>query len=392
MRVLVAFDKFKDALSARKTCEIVVQALRKSRPDWEFETAPLADGGDGFCDTLTGCVDGEFHEATVTGPLQNKVQARFGIVMANRLQDSALGLLGWSPNTGKIAVIELAESSGISLTPIANRSPWTTTTAGLGEIILSAIDCGAKGAIIGLGGSATHDLALGALWKLGFQFLDKRGASIEKAPTPEVWPLIERIEAPSANIRIPAGFQIKLACDVENPLLGPNGAAAVFGPQKGLAPSRYEELEDATLRTAQILCNARSTDDSVMNQPGTGAAGGAAFGLKVGLDAQIVPGYELVKNWIGLESKFERADMVITGEGRFDTSSLQGKGPGALALEAIASKKQLWVLAGSLGDLGDSDFPTHSTRAISPNGLPLEEALAATGKNLENAIKSIFGK
>jgi len=389
MRVLVAFDKFKDALSARETCEIAVQALQKTRPEWDIETAPLADGGDGFCDTLTGCIDGEFHEATVTGPLQTKVQARYGIVMANRLQDSATSLLGWSPGTGKIAVIELAETSGISLTPIANRSPWTTTTAGLGEIILSAIDQGAKGAIIGLGGSATHDLALGALWKLGFQFIDKQGTALERPPTPEVWPLIERIEATSASL--PEGFQIKLACDVENPLLGPNGAAAVFGPQKGLAPSRYEALEHATLRTARFLCDARSTDYSVMDQPGTGAAGGAAFGLKVGLDAQIVPGYELVKNWIGLEAKFERADMVITGEGRFDTSSLQGKGPGALALEAIASSKQLWVLAGSLGDLGDSGFPTHSTRAISPNEMPLEEALAATGENLEKAIKSIFG-
>ncbi len=389
MRVLVAFDKFKDALAARETCEIAVRALQETHPDWDIETAPLADGGDGFCDTLTGCIDGEFHEATVAGPLQNKVQARFGIVMANRLQDSALGLLGWSPKTGKIAVIELAECSGISLTPIANRSPWTTTTAGLGEMILSAIDRGAKGAIVGLGGSATHDLALGALWKLGFQFFDKQGAPMERAPTPEVWPQIERIEAPSTSL--PEGFQIKLACDVENPLLGPNGAAAVFGPQKGLTPSRYEALEHATLRTAQILCDARSTDYSVMDQPGTGAAGGAAFGLKVGLGAQIVPGYELVKNWIGLEDKFERADMVITGEGRFDTSSLQGKGPGALALEAIASNKQLWVLAGSLGDLGNSDFPTHSTRAISPNGMSLEEALAATGENLEKAVKSIFG-
>lgn len=389
MRVLVAFDKFKDSLTARETCTIATQALRKCRPDWEFEAAPLADGGDGFCDTLTGSLEGNFHEATVTGPLKNEVNARFGIVLADRLQKSVSDLLEWRSDIKKIAVIELAECSGISLTPIDNRSPWVTTSAGLGEIILSAIDQGANGAVVGLGGSATHDLALGALWKLGFRFLDKQGASIDHFPTPEVWPLLDRIEAPSDTL--PEGFQIRVACDVENPLLGPIGAAAVFGPQKGLTPSRYEELESATLRTAQILCDAQSTPFSVMKEAGSGAAGGAAFGLKVGLGAKIVPGYELVKSWIGLNSKFERADMILTGEGRFDASSLQGKGPGALALEAIAGNKQLWVLAGSLGELDDTDFPIEFARAISPNEMPLKEALKSTRKNLEKAIESIFG-
>ena len=128
-----------------------------------------------------------------------------------------------------------------------------------------------------------------------------------------------------------------------------------------------------------------------MEQPGTGAAGGAAFGLKVGLGAQIVPGYELVKNWIGLNAKFDRANIVITGEGRFDASSLQGKGPGALALESIANGKQLFVFAGGLGELEKSDFPTDSTHAISPIGMPLAEALQSTGKNLHRAIESVFG-
>ena len=171
MRVLVAFDKFKDALSARDTCKIAVEAIQKCRPEWVIETAPLADGGDGFCDTLTGCLNGEFHETTVSGPLAKKVKAKFGIVSVDRLQSTVFSLLNWKSNLKKIAVIELAESSGISLTPLEKRSPWTTTTAGLGEVIQSAIDHGANGAIVGLGGSATHDLGLGALWKLGFQFL-----------------------------------------------------------------------------------------------------------------------------------------------------------------------------------------------------------------------------
>ncbi len=389
MRVLVAFDKFKDALSARDTCEIAVEAIQKYRPEWVVETAPLADGGDGFCDTLTGCLKGEFHETTVSGPLVKKVKAQFGIVSFDRLQSSVVALLNWKSNLEKIAVIELAESSGICLTPLENRSPWTTTTAGLGEVIQSAIDQGANGAIVGLGGSATHDLALGALWKLGFQFLDENGTVISKPPSPEIWPTINRIEARSTVL--PKDFELRVACDVENPLLGPMGAAAIFGPQKGLVPSSYDELEFATSRMAKMLCDACAVPYPCMEQPGTGAAGGAAFGLKVGLGAQIVPGYELVKNWIGLNAKLDRADIVITGEGRFDASSLQGKGPGALALESIASGKQLFVFAGSLGELEKSDFPTDSTHAISPIGMPLAEALQSTGRNLHRAIESVFG-
>ena len=389
MRVLVAFDKFKDALSARDICEIAVEAIQKCRPEWLVETAPLADGGDGFCDTLTGCLNGEFHETTVSGPLAKKVKAQFGIVSVYRLQSSVVALLNWKSNLKKMAVIELAESSGISLTPLENRSPWTTTTAGLGEVIQSAIDHGASGAIVGLGGSATHDLGLGALWKLGFQFLDESGTVINKAPSPEIWPTINRIEARSSVL--PKDFELRVACDVENPLLGPMGAAAIFGPQKGLVPSSYDELELATSQMAKMLCDACAVPYPSMEQPGTGAAGGAAFGLKVGLGAQIVPGYELVKHWIGLNAKLDRADIVITGEGRFDASSLQGKGPGALALESMANGKQLFVFAGGLGELEKSDFPTDSTHAISPIGMPLAEALQSTGKNLHRAIESVFG-
>lgn len=388
MRVLIAFDKFKDALSARDTCQIAAHALTKCQPDWEIETAPLADGGDGFCDTLTGYIGGEFHETVVTGPLLEKAAARFGVVNNNRLQSAARNLLSWNSDIDKIAIIELAECSGISLTPIRDRSPWAATTAGLGEMIRATIANGAQGAIVGLGGSATHDLALGALWKMGYTFFDKTGNELRKAPTPDTWAEINRITSPSSSL--PADFEMRVACDVENPLLGESGAAAVFGPQKGLTPNRYEELESATQRMAQMLCDLCHEDYSSMSRPGAGAAGGAAFGLQVGLGARIVPGYELVKNWIGLDAKFNRADIILTGEGRFDASSLQGKGPGALALEAVANRKQIYVMAGSLGELARSPLSTQSLIAISPPDVPLEEALMATRANLQNAITATF--
>lgn len=389
MRALIAFDKFKDALTAREACDIAAEALSSCQPSWDIEIAPLADGGDGFCDTLTGVSGGTFHRTRVTGPLGNEIEAEFGIISGNKIQKEATRSLDWNKSIDRVAIIEMAASSGIALTPIEKRSPWTTTSAGLGELIKAAEMVGAQGAVVGLGGSATHDLALGALWKLGYRFLDAEGEWLQTPPTPDTWSRIQRIQ--KGPIEIPYDFEIRLACDVENPLLGPEGAAAVFGPQKGLSSDRHHELETATQQMAALLCNAADSPEDLVDTPGAGAAGGAAFGLSSGLGAKIVSGYGLVKTWIGLGSKFERADIVLTGEGRFDRSSLQGKGPGALSLETLNSGKRLKVFAGSLGALGDSPVPIEEMHAISPAKLPLSEALAATRMNLARSIRAQFG-
>ena len=390
MQALVALDKFKDALSARDASRIVASELSELHPQWRIETAPLADGGDGFCDTLTGILDGEFHKATVTDPLQKPVNAGFGIVPENKIPLSARQLLDWQKSIDQVAVIEMAESSGIALTPIEGRSPWNTTTAGLGELIRSAHEQGAGGAIIGLGGSATHDLTLGALWRLGYRFHDASGNEIDEAPVPRIWPRIARISLPAPIL--PNSFQIRLACDVENPLLGSRGAAAIFGPQKGLTKDRLPELESETERLAELLNATSGAYPASPRENGTGAAGGAAFGLKVGLGARIISGYQLVKAWISLEEKFSRADWVLTGEGRFDESSLQGKGPGELSLETLAHSKRLLVLAGCIGQIEKSTIPQSSLCQISPPGLPLAEALQKTEENLRKAIRQYFGQ
>ncbi len=388
MRILVAFDKFKDALSAREACQIAASEVGRHRPDWQIETAPLADGGDGFSDTLTGVLDGEFHTAKVMDPRRNKVEARFGLVPVQNIPLAARKLLNWSSEIEKVAIIEMAESSGIALTPIEGRSPWDVTTAGLGELVKVAQKKGAHGAIIGLGGSATHDLALGALWKLGYRFHDKNGNEIDEAPVPRIWPQISKISLPRCEL--PSSFEMRLACDVDNPLLGSRGGAAIFGPQKGLTEDRFQELESETERLANLLVATAGAHAALPDDEGAGAAGGAAFGLKAGLGGRILSGYNLVKAWIGLDEKFSQADWVITGEGLFDESSLHGKGPGTLSLEAIDKGKRLSVMAGSIGRIPECPIPQSSISQISPPNLPLPQALKLTEQNLRRAIGKKF--
>lgn len=384
--VLIAFDKFKDALTAHETCQVVRDAIASIQPNWNLETSPLADGGDGFCDTLTRQCDGSFHETIVSGPQGFETTARYGIVKTSKIVPAASRSLNLPSNCNTLAIVEYAQSSGIALIPQEKRSPWIATSYGLGQTIAHAKQSGADSILIGLGGSATHDLALGALQALGYQFLDASQTAIGEVPIPEIWDRIRSIQAPES----PIGLPIRIACDVENPLLGANGAAAIFGPQKGLLKQDYELIESETHRLAILLCHATKVGIQTLDTPGTGAAGGAAFGLMAGLDGMLVPGAELVFDWSNLHSKLEAADLVVTGEGRFDASSLQGKGPGSLARLVLEKKKQLLILAGSVGELPD-EMIAKAAIAISPPEMKLAEAIAKTSENLRQAILSNLG-
>ncbi|MDQ8183357.1 glycerate kinase [Pelagicoccus sp. SDUM812005] len=378
---LIAFDKFKDALTAHQACEAAASALAQAQPSWQIATSPLADGGDGFCDTLTRLCDGEFLDCQVRGPLGQTTTARYGLVETARISAAAAQRLALPDSLQTLAIVEFAQSSGIALVPQEQRSPWTTTSYGLGQTIAHAQERGAQAILVGLGGSATNDLALGALQALGYRFLDSQGQDIDTCAAPETWQQIARIQAPDARFDLP----LRIACDVENPLLGENGATAVFGPQKGLKPEDFPTLEAEMKRLAALLCHATDADLSTMATPGSGAAGGAAFGLMLGLGGQLVQGAELVFDWSDLHSKLDAADLVITGEGRFDASSLQGKGPGSLATLCLDRNKELLVLAGSLGTLPNSELASKA-RAITPPGTPLPQAIAETESNIRAAI------
>ncbi|HLP01540.1 MAG TPA: glycerate kinase [Opitutaceae bacterium] len=385
MRVLIAFDKLKDSLTAPAACAIAADALRAAHADWQLDLAPLADGGDGFASILTTAASGEMVPVRVVGPLGEPRTASYGLVRWTQIPAPARERLALPPlrETDTVALVEMAAASGLALVPPAKRNPWRTTSYGTGQLLAAAATRGARAIVVGVGGSATHDLGLGALGALGLRFLDERGAAIFP-PTTSAWEHIARLAG-----HVPAAFPpLRVACDVTNPLLGPTGAAAIYAPQKGLAPADLPALESATARMASSLAAHCGQPLSLASAPGAGAAGGIAFGLMTAARAQLVPGWSLVHDWLDLDRRLAAADLVITGEGRFDASSLSGKGPGALVAAAAAAGKRALVLAGSLGELPPAALPPLArAHAITPPDLPLATALTRTPELLATALR-----
>ena len=382
MRVLLAFDKFKDALGAPEACAAAARALAASRPDWTVDSCPLADGGEGFGAILTAAVSGETLPATVTGPRGNPAAGRVGLVAYESIPTSARALLRL-PDVGcgtRVAVIEMASASGLALLPPGERDLWHTTTTGTGELMRLAVEQGAAAIVLGIGGSATNDLGLGALEALGLEFLAADGRRVSP-PVPARWSEVVRIGGKLTPVLPP----IRIACDVTNPLLGPRGAAATYGPQKGLRPADLARLDHEAARLALLLCGYFSRSDELMEVPGSGAAGGISFGLMAAADAELLPGFDLVSAWLNLEARLERADVVITGEGRFDDSSLQGKGPGAVAARALKLGKIVHVFAGrATAAQPPAGLTLHS---ITPAELPLEQALPRAAEFLDRSVR-----
>lgn len=376
MRVLVAFDKFKDALTASEACVAAAAALRTKHPDWQLDLCPLTDGGEGFVEILCHDHAALIEHIQVRGPRGGSVTAPVGFVPVAVLHTAARERLGITI-TGKVAVIGMASASGLALLPMDQRNPWHATTAGTGDLLRYAADRKAEAILLGVGGSATNDLGFGALAALGLRFIDAFGQVVE--PTPARWHQVVRLEG---RVDLPPVF---IACDVTNPLLGQKGATVTFGPQKGLVPTDVLELETRARRMAALLCDHCNLPHRVAEMPGMGAAGGLPFGLVVATGAKLVPGFDLVADWLNLPSRIRAADLVITGEGRFDATSLGGKGPGSIASSARRLGKPAHVFAGSLGVEPDSRH-----HAITPAGMPLTEALPRAGEMLAAAIGRVL--
>lgn len=376
MRALVAFDKFKDALTARAACEAAAGALRARHPDWTLDLCPLTDGGEGFAEILTEAGRGRLERSEVSGPRGGAITAPFGLVPVSNLPTAARERLA-VPEDATLAVADMASASGLALLAPGERNPWFTTSLGTGQLLAAAAREKPAAILLGVGGSATNDLGLGALTALGLQFIDAFGQAIEP-PVPARWHQLVRV---TGRADLPPLF---IACDVTNPLLGRHGATATFGPQKGLPGPDVLQLDTLAAHVATTLCDHCTRPRELTAAPGAGAAGGIAFGLMVACGARLVPGFDLVSDWLGLSRRIAAADLVLTGEGRFDATSLGGKGPGGLAAGARRAGKSAHVFAGSLGVPED-----RAHHAITPPGMPLAEALPRTAELLAAAISRV---
>lgn len=385
MKVLVALDKFKDCFSASEACLIAIKTLKNKYPSWELECCPLTDGGEGFCEILTLALGGSLYPVRVLDARFREVSAHFGTVPIQNLPDDAKRLLGIEELDGKIAIIEMSQASGLEQLPVSERNPWHTSTCGTGQLIREACRKEITHILLGIGGSATNDLGFGALEALGVEFFGEDG------PLPRIVPLefpkLRQIDLQSNRIPLPT---IHVACDVLNPLLGPDGATAVFAPQKGLPDKDLPAMEKALAHAAALLCETTDRNRDTLEESGSGAAGGMGWGLHVATGATFINGFQLISAWLGLDRKINDADLILTGEGRMDASSMHGKGPWATLQKANKSGKLVHVFAGSLTSeileaLPDNVLP----HAITPAQMSLEEALANGQELLKKAVLKI---
>jgi glycerate kinase len=388
MNVLICFDKFKDSMEAHEAGRIVEKVLSEKHPNWTIDTAALADGGEGFCEILTGAQSGKLERHTVPGSLGQPIEAQLGWVTGEDLSDQTR--TDWKlTESSKVAIIEMAQASGLQELPINERDCWKTTSLGTGELIRLAVEKGADTILLGVGGSSTNDLGLGVLEALGLRFYNQ-GDQLLQRIRPELWDQVHHIKG-SLPQNLPP---FKIACDVQNPLFGPQGAAAIYGPQKGLKPEDYDRIEEHGKKIAQLLCDHLNQPWALTEVPGSGAAGGITFGLSTACDVQLLPGFDLVSQWLNLPQKIEACDWLITGEGKFDQSSLQGKGPGTLAKTCLSQGKRVTIMAGKIEVTKDqlSKSKHLSLVEISPRDIPLEKALAQGPALLAEATKSLLSR
>ncbi|WP_432156418.1 glycerate kinase [Streptomyces sp. bgisy153] len=324
-RVLVAADKFKGSLTAVQVAERVTAGLRRAVPDVEVEALPVADGGDGTVDAAVAA-GFERREVRVAGPLGDEVTAAFAV-------------------RGDTAVVEMAEASGLQRLPTGVFAPLTASTYGSGEVLRAALDAGVRTIVFGVGGSATTDGGAGMLSALGARFLTADGEPV--APGGGGLAGLARADLSGLDPRL-SSVDLVLASDVDNPLTGPTGAPAVYGPQKGASPDDVAALDAALAHFAKVLETAVGPEAAeYAAAPGAGAAGGIGYGALL-LGARFRPGIEVMLDVLGFAPALDRAELVITGEGSLDEQTLHGKAPAGVAAAARAAGKEVVAVCGRL--------------------------------------------
>jgi glycerate 2-kinase len=369
MKIVIAPDSFKESLSALEAAESIEKGFKLVFPDAEYVKVPMADGGEGTVQSLVDATGGEIIFKTVTGPLGEPVDAFFGI-LGNKTT----------------AVIEMAAASGIHLVPTEKRNPLVTTTRGTGELITAALDYGVNHIIIGIGGSATNDGGAGMVKALGARLLNVDGMEIGEGGGSLSH--LASIHLSEFDPRL-ADTIIEVACDVDNPLTGEKGAAAIFGPQKGATPEMVTLLDRNLRHYAAII--EQDLGKRIHDVPGAGAAGGLGGGLLAFLPSELKQGVEIVIEATGLSKIVEDADLVITGEGKIDGQTIFGKTPVGVAKTA---KKFGVSVVGIAGNLSKDSHVVHkygidAIFSVVPGVISLEDALTHAGEYVERTAANI---
>jgi glycerate 2-kinase len=355
VKILVAVDSLKGSLSSIEANKAIAQGLLLANSDFSVQSLPVADGGEGTVEALVYATGGQFVDSEVTGPLGQPLGARYGIL-----------------GDKMTAVIEVAEACGLPLIPKEERNPLFTTTYGVGELILDAIEKGCRDFIIGLGGSATNDAGVGMLQALGYQFFTKAGelAGLGGDALKE----ISRIDIGKVPEQVKAA-KFRIACDVNNPLYGLNGAAYIYGPQKGATPEVVKELDGGLRNFADVVLEQLGTD--LQSISGAGAAGGLGAAFAGFLEAELESGVEMILELTRFEKQLQIVDLVITGEGKLDGQTSMGKAPAGIAL--LAKQHGIPVIA-LAGDISEGNPTLHES------GITAYFTIVSGPFSLENAM------
>ena len=372
MKYLLAPDKFKDALSAQEAAEALARGLQAADSAATIELCPLADGGEGTGRLLASVLSAESHTQSVNGPSGRPRAAAW-----------------WLDHAHQTAIIEMAEASGLWLLAESQRDALQATSFGTGQLLHAAIEQRCAKVLLCVGGSATVDGGSGCLQALGWRFFDVAGDELRQPMCGGLLARVARIAPPPA---IPA-FEIEILCDVDNPLLGPRGAAPVFAPQKGANPEQVRALEAGLANWADMLH--RCTGRDVRTLPGAGAAGGTPAGLVATLGATLRPGFDVVASYVDLAARLAASDAVFTGEGRLDEQTSAGKVVAGVARFAARPNKPAVAFVGAvqLHDATDTKqlaqtLGLHDIIVVTPPNTPLDRALRCAGENLAAAAGS----
>ena len=369
MKIVLAPDSFKESMTATEAVAAMRAGVQQVIPDAECVGVPMADGGEGTVDAVVDALHGRHIEAEVSDPLGATITARYGYIPLRQL-----------------AVIEMAAASGLELIPPDQRDVLRASTFGVGQLITSALDRGAEEILIGIGGSATNDGGTGMLTALGATFLDADGTPLE--PGGAALRQLDRIDLSGLDPRL-RDVRIHVASDVTAPLLGPTGASAVFGPQKGATPADVQTLEAALTQLASVT--AATLGKANPRRQGAGAAGGLGFALVEFLGAESRPGVDEVAMTVGLEKAVRGADWVFTGEGSVDAQTVMGKTPFGVAQVATRAGARVVIFAGRVAP-DASVLLEHGVErlvAITAEGTPIEQALREGAESLTHATAKV---